>query len=121
MTLSISTQVSPVGSKLIHETAAGATPNSDVTGTAGSLYMAEIDNEGNVGTAAYLKIYNNAAPVVGTTPPDLILEAPSAQRCTFVIPHGWDFAHLSFACVTSPGTAGITAPAVAVPVWLVAS
>jgi len=121
MSLSVSTQVSPVGSKLIVETAAGATANNNVTGAAGTLYTVDIDNTGNADTDAYVKIYNTAAPVVGTTAPDLILEAPANQRRDFVIPQGWDFASLSFACVVSPGTAGATAPAVSVPVRMVAS
>lgn len=121
MTLSVSTQVSPVGSKLIHETAAGATPNSDVTGAPGTLYMVEVDNTGNVATAAYLKIYNSAAPVVGTTAPDFIFPVAAATRRALAIPQGWAFTALSFACLVSPGTAGTTPPAVAVPVWLVAS
>jgi hypothetical protein len=121
MSLSVSTQVSPVGTKLIKETAAGATPDTDVTGAAGTLYTGEVDNTGNAGTSAYLKIYNAAAPAVGTTAPDLIIQAKPSQRQTFALPLGWAFTNLSFACVTSPGTAGSTAPAVAVPVWLVAS
>lgn len=121
MSLSVSTQVNPVGTKLIVETSAGTTPDNNVTGAAGTLYTVDIDNTGNAGTAAYLKIYNAAAPVVGTTAPDLIFEAPANQRRDFVIPRGWDFTALSFACVVSPGTAGSTEPAVAVPVRMVAS
>lgn len=121
MSLSVSTQVSPVGSKLIVETAAGATANNNVTGAAGTLYMADVDNTANVATPAYLKVYNAAAPTVGSTAPDLILAVPAATRRTFVIPEGWAFSFLSFACVTTPGTAGSTSPAANVPVRMVAS
>lgn len=121
MALSVSTQVSPVGTKLVVETAAGATPANSVTGAAGTLYMVEVDNTANPADPAYLKVYNDPAPVVGTTPPDLILHVPVNQRRDFVVPAGWDFSALSFACVTSPGTAGSTAPANPVVVRMVAS
>lgn len=121
MTLSVSTQVSPVGSKLIVETSAGATPNNNVTGAAGTLYTVDIDNTGNPADPAYVKVYDDVAPVVGTTPPDLILEVPPNNLGSFVMPRGWAFSALSFACVTSPGTAGNTAPANPVIVRMVAS
>ncbi len=121
MSLSVSTQVSPVGSKLIRETSAGATPNNDVTGAAGTLYTVEVDNTGNPADPAYLKIYDSAAPVVGTTAPSLIFHVPVNVRRSFVMPQGWAFSHLSFACVTAAGTAGATAPTNPVAVDMVAS
>lgn len=120
MTLSVSTQVNPVGSKLIKETSAAATAENNVTGAAGTLYTVDIDNTLNVGTAAYLKIYDSAAPVIGTSSPDLIFCAKAGVRRSYVIPHGWAFSALSFACVTTGGTAGATSPAMAVPVAMVA-
>lgn len=121
MGLSVSTQVSPVGSKLIVETAAGATPDNNVTGVAGTLYMVDVDNTANGVDPAYLKIYSDPAPVVGTTPPDLIFLVGVNKRRSCVIPEGWAFTALSFAVVTTPGTAGGTAPAEAVAVRMVAS
>ena len=121
MTLSVSTQVSPVGGKLIVETSAGATPNNNVTGAGGTLYMVDVDNEGNPADQACLKIYDNASPVVGTTAPELVFRVPANTRRNFVIPDGWSFSALSFACVTGAGTAGSVAPANPVPVKMVAS
>lgn len=110
MTLSVSTQVAPVGSKLIKQTTATATPDNNVTGAAGSLYQLDVDNSANSDNPAYLKIYDAAAPTVGTTPPDFIFKVPANQRRNLVIPDGWDFLALSFACVISGGTAGTTSP-----------
>ncbi|MFA4971251.1 MAG: hypothetical protein WC683_01475 [bacterium] len=121
MALSVSTQVSPVGSKLIVETGAGVTPDTDVTGGAGTLYMIDVDNTGNPADQACLKVYDSAAPTVGTTAPELVVRVPANQRRSVVVPEGWGFAHLSFACVTSPGTAGVVAPANPVIVRMVAS
>jgi len=120
MTLSVSTQVSPVGSKLISETSAGATPNNNVTGASGSLFMVDIDNALN-SAPSYLKIYNSASPVVGTAAPDLIFAVGASIRRSFVLPEGWDFSSLSFACVTAGGTTGTISPASAVAVLMVTS
>lgn len=109
MTLSISTQVSPVGTKLIVDTAAGATANNSVTGTSGSIYMIDIDNELNT-SASYLKIYDSAAPTIGTSIPDHTFKIPSSQRRCIAILEGLDFTNLSYACVTTGGTAGTTGP-----------
>lgn len=118
MTLSVSTQVSPIGSKLIAETYAGATPSNNVTGSSGALFMVDIDNALN-SVSSYLKVYDSASPVVGTTPPDLIFAVGPSIRRSFVLPEGWAFTNLSFACVTAGGTAGSSSPASAVLVWLV--
>jgi hypothetical protein len=121
MSLSVSTQVNPVGTKLIVETSAGATPDNNVTGAAGTLYTVEVDNSGNPADQACVKIYDSAAPVVGTTPPEFCVRVKPNQRRSIVIPEGWDFTALSFACVTAPGTAGQAAPANPVIVRMVAS
>lgn len=121
MSLSVSTQASPIGTKLVQETAAGATPDNNVTGAAGSIYLLDIDNSNNSDNPAYLKVYDNAAPVVGTTAPDLIVRVPANQRRSMAIPEGWAFTALSFACVISGGTAGSTGPTNPVPVRIVAT
>jgi len=121
MTLSVSTQVSPVGTKLIKDTDANATAKTDVTGAAGTVYMVDVDNTGNPADPAYLKIYDDPAPDVGTTDPDWIFKVPVNQRRPIVIPGGLDFAALSFAVVTSPGTGGTTSPATPVIVEMVTS
>lgn len=121
MSLSVSDQVPPVGTKLIVETEANADPDVDVTGAAGTIYQIDIDNTANGDNAAYLKIYNNSSPTVGTTPPDHVLCVPVNRRRSMVIPEGLDFSHLSFACVTTGGTAGTTSPTDPVIVRMVTS
>lgn len=110
MTLSVSDQAPPVGSKLVEQTEANQEPDNNVTGAAGSMYQLDVNNEANGDNPAFLKIYDDAAPTVGTTPPDLIFRVPANQRRNFVVPDGWDFLILSFACVISGGTAGDTPP-----------
>jgi len=110
MTLQVSDQVSPVGNKLIIQDDATGTSNNAVTGASGTLYQLDVDNSGNSDNAAYLKLYDNASPTVGTTAPDLVFRVPVNQRRSICIPDGWDFTSLSFAVVISGGTAGTTAP-----------
>lgn len=110
MTLKVSDQVPPVGTKLVVDTDVNEEAKASVTGAAGSLFQIDVDNTANSDNAAYFKVYDDAAPVVGTTAPDFILKVPVNQRRSMVIPDGLDFTDLSFACVISGGTAGVTPP-----------
>ncbi len=121
MTLSVSDQAPPVGSKLIVQTEAKEVADNDVTGAAGSIYQLDVDNTGNSDNPAFLKLYDNAAPTVGTDPPDFIFKVPVNQRRNIVAIDGLDFTNLSFACVTAGGTAGVTPPTNPVIVKLVTS
>jgi hypothetical protein len=117
MALTVSTQVSPVATKLVIETISGATSNNNVLGTSGKVYMVDVDNAANA-AATYCKLYDDGNPVVGTTAPHFIFRVPAGQRRSMVIPEGMDFSILSFACVTTPGTTGTTAPSSPVAVRL---
>jgi hypothetical protein len=121
MTLSISTQVSPIGAKLIVDTVANATAKNAVTGTSGTVYMIDIDNTANTSASSYFKIYDAASPTIGTTVPDHVFKIPSSQRRCIAIPEGLDFTNLSYACTTAGGTTGTTAPTNAVVVRMIAS
>lgn len=121
MALSVSTQVNPVGSKLVVETSCNATADNNVTGASGKIYAIDVDNSANSADTAFLKIYDTAAPTVGTTAPDHIVRVLPTQRRQVVIPEGLDFTALSFACVKAGGTAGVTAPASPVIVRMVTS
>jgi hypothetical protein len=121
MTLSVSDQVSPVGNKLVVDTDCNATAKNSVTGSAGTIYQIDIDNSNNVTEAVFLKIYDDAAPTVGTTAPDFVIKVPTNQRRSMAIPEGFDFTNLSIACVTAGGTAGVTDPTTAVTVRMVTS
>lgn len=119
MALKVSDQVPPVGTKLIVQDDANSAPNNSVTSAAGSIFQIDVDNEANSDNPAFLKIYDNASPTVGTTPPDFIFKVPVNQRRSMVIPDGLDFNDLSFAVVTTGGTAGTTDPTNPVAVKMV--
>jgi hypothetical protein len=109
MALTISTQVSPVATKLIVQTSATKTPDNDVLGTSGKVYMVDVDNAANA-AASFLKLYDDGNPTVGTTVPAFVLRVPAGQRRALVVPEGMDYTVLSMACVTTGGTAGTTSP-----------
>lgn len=116
MALSSSPIASPVAGALVVDTNLGAAADNDVRAGATTLYAADIDNTANA-AATYVKFYNTAAPTVGTTAPDAIVYVPASTRLTsFFGLAGTAFAHLSFAAVTTGGTAGTTAPSSAVKI-----
>lgn len=82
-----------------------------VKGASAVIYAIEIDNTLNT-AANYFKAFNTAGAVtVGTTIPDMILLAPAGTKKTYVFKRGLTFGTgLKIACVTTPGTAGTTAP-----------
>ena len=75
--MAISTQRPVLTSALyvIRDTDADGTSENDVTATSATLYAVQINNSPNASASSYLKLYNNAAPTVGTTAPDMILMA----------------------------------------------
>lgn len=99
------------------DSAMGSTVDA-VKAAAATIYDIFIDNSLNGGAASYVKLFNLAAGSVtlGTTAPDEIIYVPAGAKIT--IPKftagigGVTFpTALSAACVTTGGTAGVTAPA----------
>ncbi len=108
------------GATLLADTSAGATAVAAKASSA-TLYEMELDNTANA-AATYFKLYNAAAAgvTVGTTVPDSVHMVPASTKLTHVIPAGnvWGTA-LTYAAVTTGGTAGTTAPTSAFAVKLV--
>lgn len=106
------------GLKQIRDITANATAENDVNSGASTLYGVRVDNSAN-SAASFLKLYNNAAPTVGTTVPDFVLRVNAGKTKHVLIPKGISFATaISEACVTAGGTGGTTNPTSAVIVDL---
>lgn len=109
MARSITQNANPFGAVLYENTALGATPDDNIRGGATTVYQICVDNSANA-AATYLQMFNNAAPTVGTTPPDCQFFVPATSKKTFT----FDFTGLAFgtalsmACTTTAG--GSTAP-----------
>jgi hypothetical protein len=122
MTMTVSTQVNPIATRLAVDSALSATLQANLFGAPATLYLVEIDNTANAGAASYVKLWDALTATVGTTDPHLVLRAPAATKLTYALPSGVAFAvGCSAACVTSPGTPGVTGPTSAVVVRLLAS
>lgn len=96
--------------KIIRDADVDATSENNVNDGAATIYGLDIDNV--AAAVTFIKFYNAAVPTVGTTDPDMIIRMPASTRRTFVFTTGIAFATaLSYAGVTTGGTAGTTSPA----------
>jgi hypothetical protein len=94
----------------------GATADA-VKASSAIVYSVFVDNSGNGGAAAYVKLWNTASGsvTVGTTPPDEVIYVPSGATIEQLLftksAIGKTFGTaLTAACVTTGGTAGTTPP-----------
>lgn len=111
MSLSSTPFAGPFTTQLIKQTSATASPNEDVRGAPTTVYLVRVDNSANSSQNVYLHLYNNAAPVVGTTPPDVTLFVPNGVVEETIWLTGMPFSTaLSFACTTTGGLGGSSSP-----------
>lgn len=97
--------------KVVRDTDADATSESDLNPGAATLYLVSVDNSANASQKVFLKLYNATAPTIGTTAPDVIIPVPGGSTVTMAVLEGLSFATgISAACVTAGGTGGITNP-----------
>lgn len=110
--MAVSTQapVLTTGYQITTDTTANATAENDIGTGARTLYGVSINNSLNT-DAVYLKIYNHAAPTVGTTAPNCVIPCAGGRTVEALCQGGTAFSTaISFAVVTTAGTAGTTAP-----------
>lgn len=121
MSRSTTNNANPFAAVLFTDTNLGATADQNIRAGATTLYQVKIDNSANA-SIVYLQCYDNAAPTVGTTAPNMILPCPASTSKTYVIDlaAGYPFVTaLSLACTTAP--TGAVSPASAVVVSLLCS
>lgn len=105
------------GLKLFRETDVDGSANTDIFGnTATTLRLVSIDNQANAAQENFVKFYNNAAPTVGTTAPDMTFPVAAGAVLRVAImagtAEGYTFATTcSVACVqANGGTGGTSSP-----------
>ena len=110
--MAITYQISePNFDKMVTQTAASATADDNVFGTTGTVYKI-VANNSAAGNDAYLKIYDNTGPTVGTTAPTFQLFCKRNQVTTCFIRKGLTISNaLSIAGEQTAGTAGTTGAA----------
>lgn len=121
MAVTVTTQNNPVATKLVVNTDTDETADTNVTGAAGTIYLAEVDNTAN-SAISYVKLYNTSSVTVGTTVPDLVFMVAASSNRTYAMPAGIAFGSaISMAALTTGGTAGTTGPTSAVTVRLLST
>jgi hypothetical protein len=117
--LSLSTiqNANPFANDLWVNTNQTATPSNNIRAAATTVYLVTVDNTNN-SAATFLQLFNNVAPTVGTSAPDVSLLVAGTTKKTFLldlsgIPFGTG---LSVACSTTAG--GNTNPSSNVTVYI---
>ncbi len=107
---------SPVSETLYTDTAMGNALDAIKASSALVLWV-QVDNSANGGAASYVKLFNalSGSVTLGTTAPDEVIYVPGGvvrtQPLFTKATPGITFAiGLTAACVTTGGTAGVTAP-----------
>jgi hypothetical protein len=96
--------------RIIRDADCNETLEANVNDGAATIYSVTVDNTANA-AITYLKFWNAATATVGTTDPDLELMVPVSATRTYNFKSGLAFATgLSYAAVTTAGTAGTTGP-----------
>jgi hypothetical protein len=110
MAVSVTNQSTPLGSKIVQDTAATNSAVDNATGASGTLYMVEIDNS-SYGTVVYFKLANATSATVGTTAAVMVLKCPASAKRSYVFPEGIAFSTgFSHWCVTGAAETSTAAP-----------
>jgi len=96
--------------KIVNDADSDENAETDVTGSAGTIYMVDITN-GAATNTSYVKFKLTAgAATVGTTEPDMMLVCGPNTSEQYNFPAGLDFTQLTFWTTRNPETSDTTAP-----------
>ena len=110
MAVTVTTQVNPIGTKLVQDTDVTSAAADNTTGTSGTLYMVEVDNTANA-SIVYFKMANSANATGGTTAAHLVLMVPASTKMSYVFPTGIAFSTgFSHWCVTEAAESNTADP-----------
>jgi len=109
-TVTVSTQVNPIGTKLVYDSDADGTAADNTTGDSGILYMVEVDNTGNA-FVVYFKMADVTDATAGTTAAGLVLMVPASTKMSFAFPTGITFSNgFSHWCTKTAAESSTTDP-----------
>lgn len=87
--------------KVVYQSDATGTVDSNVTGSSGRLYSIDIDNGNNGSQIEYFRVTLDTETVTsGTTIPDMCIRVKGGERKWVEIPGGIPFTYLSFWCTS---------------------
>ena len=94
---------------IVRESALAGTAATNVTSSAGKWYGILIDNTAGSAVAAYVRLYDDLSPVIGTTAPDWVFYVAAGTSLDIVSQTGVTITNgLTIAAITVGGTAGST-------------
>lgn len=109
MSFEIQEQALVSGLALIRDRNSNATSESNVNTGAGTIYLGKIVN--NSSQSSYTCIYNNTAPTIGTTAPDIVFYTRSGKTKQIAVVNGIALGTGVSVCTkTAGGTTGTTDP-----------
>lgn len=84
MSKSTTSNVNPFGVNTFIDTNLGGTADQNIRAGATTVYQVRIDNSANA-SIVYLQIFDNTAPTVATTVPNMILPCQASTNDTYVL------------------------------------
>lgn len=91
MAVTITNQRNPLASTIVQDTAVTGALVANVTGATGTLYLVEIDNTMNPGTASYFKLIDAGSGTPGSIAANMVLGCPGGQTRAYVFTQGIAF------------------------------
>jgi hypothetical protein len=122
MSSALSLRPGLLSTNVVEDPLVNATFQADVApgGGAGVIYSVQIDNTANAAQDVYFKLFNHLGGggfAVGTNAAHILLKGPAGTTKCYTIPQGIAFGvGITYACVTTADTAGVTNPTNAVAV-----
>ena len=124
MSSALSLRPGLLSTNVVEDPLVNVTFQADVApgGGAGIIYSVQINNTANAAQDVYFKLFNHLGGggfAIGTDAAHILLKGPAGTTKCYTIPQGIAFAvGITYACVTTADTAGVTSPPNAVSVIL---
>ena len=116
MSSALSLRPGSLSTNVVEDPLVNVTFQADVApgGGAGTIYSVQINNTANAAQDVYFKLFNHLGGggfAIGTNAAHIMLKGPAGTTKCYTIPQGITFnVGVTYACVTTADTAGVTNP-----------
>jgi hypothetical protein len=125
MSLSITSQISPLTKQLLNDSSVTSTVQKNVLMSDATIYFIQVDNTQTGSAQVYLRLWDHKSPVTGAvspTEPDYVLPVPAESLQNFIINDGLIFLEgLSYSCTQNAIVTDVTNPSKTVAVKMILS
>jgi hypothetical protein len=123
MSLSITSQVSPLTKQMLKDSSVTSTVQKNVLMSDVTVYFIQVDNTQSSSAQVYLRLWDHKNPVTGAvspTEPDYVLPVPAESLQNFIINDGLDFLEgLSYSCTQNAVVTDVINPSKVVAVKMI--